>query len=222
VVSARFQFNRRSCRLCSIPGGVNARLEYSRSGVGSVPRSSRSRAKNWTQLSLPLSNVLTIRLVDGIRDGECFVVDGRHCARYLSSKGAGSTSVRTVFGTVRLPNPRWNQCDCQSTGKGSFRPLQGWLCGQTTPELLYLEVRWASLIPYGGVARLLEDVLPVVYTKRDDDPKPRIRNCRANRNGPGRGETRVLRWLRARLGSTAASGRADDRWHRWRLCPSGP
>jgi hypothetical protein len=87
----------------------------------------------------------------------------RHCARHLSSKGAGSTSVRTVFGTVRLPNPRWNQCDCQSTGKGSFRPLQGRLCGQTTPELLYLEVRWASLIPYGGVARLLEDVLPVAY-----------------------------------------------------------
>ena len=47
----------------------------------------------------------------------------RHCARHLSSKGAGSTSVRTMFGTVRLPNPRWNQCDCQSTGKGSFRPL---------------------------------------------------------------------------------------------------
>ena len=89
----------------------------------------------------------------------------RHCARHLSSKGAGSTSVRTVFGPVRLPNPRWNQCDCQSTGKGSFRPLQGWLCGQTTPELLYLEVRWASLIPYGGVARLLEDVLPVAYTQ---------------------------------------------------------
>ena len=34
----------------------------------------------------------------------------RHCGRHLSSKGAGSTSVRTVFGTVRLPNPRWNQC----------------------------------------------------------------------------------------------------------------
>ena len=28
-----------------------------------------------------------------------------------------------------------------------------------------LEVRWASLIPYGGVARLLEDVLPVAYTQ---------------------------------------------------------
>jgi hypothetical protein len=80
------------------------------------------------------------------RDRTC-----RHCARHLSSKGSGSTSVRTVFGTVRLPSPRWNQCDCQSTGKGTFRPLQGWLCGQTTPELLYLEVRWASLIPDRGM-----------------------------------------------------------------------
>ena len=40
-----------------------------------------------------------------------------------------------------------------------------WLCGQTSPELLYLEVRRASLIPYGGVARLLEDVLPAAYTQ---------------------------------------------------------
>jgi hypothetical protein len=31
----------------------------------------------------------------------------RHCARHLSSKGAGSTSVRTVFRTVRLPRPRF-------------------------------------------------------------------------------------------------------------------
>jgi hypothetical protein len=59
-----------------------------------------------------------------------------------------------------------------------------------------------------------------LYPKRDDDPKPRIRNRRANRSGPGRGETGVLRWLRARLGSTATAGRTDDRRYRWRLCPS--
>lgn len=38
------------------------------------------------------------------------------------------------------------------------------LRGQTSPELLYLELKWASLIPYGGVARLLEDVLPAAET----------------------------------------------------------
>ena len=59
--------------------------------------------------------------------------------------------------------PTLNQATVSRPGK-YFRPLQGWLCGQTTPEL-YLKVRWASLIPYGGVARLLEDVLPVAYTQ---------------------------------------------------------
>ena len=33
--------------------------------------------------------------------------------------------------------------------------------GQTTPELLYLETKWASLIPFGKVADLLLEVLPV-------------------------------------------------------------
>jgi hypothetical protein len=100
----------------------------------------------------------------------------RHCARHLSSKGAGSTSVRTVFGTVRLPSPRWNQCDCQSTGrKGTFRPLQGWLCGQTSPELLYLEVRAGfadSLRGRGSTAGGC--AAGSLYTKLDDDAKPQL------------------------------------------------
>ena len=101
----------------------------------------------------------------------------RQCARHLSSKGAGSTSVRTVFGTVRLPNPRWNQCDCQSTGKGTFRPLQGWLCGQTSPPAAVLgsAVGFADSLrgrgsTAGGCAA------GSLYTERDDDPKPRIKN----------------------------------------------
>ena len=82
------------------------------------------------------------------------------CGQQRSLKGDGLTSVHTVYGTVRLSNPRWRHCQCRS-GKGqSFRPLQSWLGGQTSPELLYLENKWASFIPYGGVARLLEDVLP--------------------------------------------------------------
>jgi hypothetical protein len=87
------------------------------------------------------------------------------CRRPFSSKSAGTTTVRTVYGTVRLPNPRWYRCACEpaDTPK-TFRPLQRWLRGTTSPELLYLESKWASLIPYGGVARLLGDVLPVSET----------------------------------------------------------
>jgi hypothetical protein len=36
-----------------------------------------------------------------------------------------------------------------------------WLQGRTTPELLYVETKLASLIPFGKVATLLKDVLPI-------------------------------------------------------------
>lgn len=83
-----------------------------------------------------------------------------HCGRQRSVKANGSIHVHTVYGTVHLSNPRWRHCDCQPLETKSFHPLQSWLRGQTSPELLYLENKWASLIPYGGVARLLAEVLP--------------------------------------------------------------
>ena len=39
--------------------------------------------------------------------------------------------------------------------------MRTWLNGQTSPEMLYLETKWASLIPFARVADLLKDVLPV-------------------------------------------------------------
>jgi hypothetical protein len=87
-----------------------------------------------------------------------------HCGQVLWSKESGSILVHTVYGTVQLPNPRWHSCECQPATTKTFRPLQSWLHGQTSPELLYLELKWASLIPYGGVAGLLEDVLPAAET----------------------------------------------------------
>ncbi len=86
------------------------------------------------------------------------------CGQQRSIKGNGSIPVHTVYGTVQLPNPRWRHCGCQPAESQSFRPLQNWLRGQTSPELLYLESKWAALIPYGGVAPLLQDVLPIADT----------------------------------------------------------
>ena len=87
----------------------------------------------------------------------------RHCpncrARY-TAKGGGRITVRTLFGTVQVANPRWNRCSCQPSGPKTFRPAAAWLRGTTSPELLYLETKWASLIPYAKVADLLREVLP--------------------------------------------------------------
>jgi hypothetical protein len=39
--------------------------------------------------------------------------------------------------------------------------MRTWLNGQTSPEMLYLETKWASLIPFARAADLLKEVLPV-------------------------------------------------------------
>jgi hypothetical protein len=83
------------------------------------------------------------------------------CGKRHTSKAQGSIKMKTVFGRVEVPNPRWHRCSCQSIGPSTFRPVASWLAGQTSPELLYLETKWASLIPYAKVAELLKDVLPI-------------------------------------------------------------
>lgn len=96
-----------------------------------------------------------------------YLAQHRHCAacgRKHRSKGQGRSIVHTIFGPVPVPNPRWQRCPCQESGPQTFRPTAQWLTGHTSPELLYVETKWASLIPYAKVADLLKDVLPVAPT----------------------------------------------------------
>ena len=86
------------------------------------------------------------------------------CGKPHLSKEPRRSTVNTVFGPVAVPNPRWHRCACQKTGPHTFRPTAQWLTGHTSPELLYLETKWASLIPYAKVVDLLKDVLPVMET----------------------------------------------------------
>src|ERR1700738_3119300 len=81
------------------------------------------------------------------------------CSRRDTRKDSGSTSVSALFGRVEVPNPRWNRCACQTEGPQTFRPMRTWLNGQTSPEMLYLETKWASLIPFARAAGLVEEVL---------------------------------------------------------------
>jgi len=83
------------------------------------------------------------------------------CGQRHTTKDTGNTPVKTVFGPIQVANPRWNRCSCQADGPQTFRPMKTWLQGPTTPEMLYLETRWASLIPFARVVDLLKDVLPV-------------------------------------------------------------
>ncbi len=84
-----------------------------------------------------------------------------HCGQRHTSKDSGHTPVKTLFGPMDVPNPRWNRCACQTDGPKTFRPTTAWLKGRTSPEMLYLETNWASLIPFAKVVGLLKQVLPV-------------------------------------------------------------
>jgi hypothetical protein len=83
-----------------------------------------------------------------------------NCGHHYTAKGGGTITVKTLFGAVEVANPRWNRCSCQQDGPKSFLPTAAWLHGTTSPELLYVENKWASLIPFAKVADLLQEVLP--------------------------------------------------------------
>jgi hypothetical protein len=84
-----------------------------------------------------------------------------HCGKPHTSKDSGNTPMKTLFGLINVPNPRWNRCACRTDSPKTFRPTRTWLNGQTRPEMLYLETKWASLIRFVRTADLLKEVLPV-------------------------------------------------------------
>lgn len=84
-----------------------------------------------------------------------------HCQRPRSNKDSGTSPFRTPFGKVELPNPRWHHCPCQPQPTKTFRPMADLLTEPISPELLYLESKWASLVSYGVTTKLLHEVLPV-------------------------------------------------------------
>ncbi len=83
------------------------------------------------------------------------------CGRARRHKDADTIVVRTLFGTLHLGSPRWWQCACQPQSPRTFSPLAARLPERTTPELLYLESKFAGLVSYGLSAKLLAETLPL-------------------------------------------------------------
>ena len=59
---------------------------------------------------------------------------------------------------------RLKSCPCQGATCGTFSPLTGLFTEHVSPEMLYLETKWASHVPFGVTVELLKDVLPVGIT----------------------------------------------------------
>ena len=87
--------------------------------------------------------------------------DCPECGQARHSKGHHDITIRTLFGNIELKSPRLEHCRCQPHAEKTFSPLQAILPEHTSPEMLYLEVKWSSLLPYEVGCDLLHDVLPV-------------------------------------------------------------
>jgi hypothetical protein len=123
------------------------------------------------QLGLTLAEAkqLLTRLQQHVvaQQASVFVTTRSHCEACgtpLQRKEETTRGLRTLFGTVLLTSPRLYHCRCQTRAITTFRPLTELLSASTTPELLFLETKWASLISYGLTARVLKDFLPLDET----------------------------------------------------------
>lgn len=83
------------------------------------------------------------------------------CGKQRRLKEQATAPFHTLFGVIEVPNPRWEQCGCQPQPTKTLRPLGQLLPERTSPELLYLETKWAALVSYEMTNRLLHEVLPL-------------------------------------------------------------
>jgi hypothetical protein len=84
-----------------------------------------------------------------------------HCGHERSCKGRHHIVFRTPFGKLRLESPRLYRCQCESDERASFSPLAELLQERSSPELVYLETKFAALVSYGLTVELLKEVLPI-------------------------------------------------------------
>src|SRR5580704_17145423 len=84
-----------------------------------------------------------------------------HCGHERPCKGRHHIVFRTPFGKLRLESPRLYHCQCESDGRTSFSPLAELLQERSSPELVYLETKFAALVSYGLTVELFKEVLPI-------------------------------------------------------------
>ncbi len=84
-----------------------------------------------------------------------------HCQKKRRTKGQHTIQYRTLFGIVAVRSPRVYRCHCEDAPTKTVSLLTDWLVEHNSPELQYIETKWASLMSYGLTVDLLKDILPV-------------------------------------------------------------
>jgi hypothetical protein len=83
----------------------------------------------------------------------------RGCA--LAGKGHYGATFRSVFGDVPVRVRRLIGCPCQHSGEAKSFAALNLEAATVAPELAYVTARYAALAPFGKVAALLSELLPI-------------------------------------------------------------
>jgi hypothetical protein len=95
------------------------------------------------------------------------------CGRRLASKGHSPVTFRSLFGDVPVRVQRLLACPCQSQGGAKSFTALDFSHDAVAPELAYVTARYAALAPFGKVAALLSELLPISGgAQRGHGPKP--------------------------------------------------
>ena len=97
------------------------------------------------------------------RDYEIMIKPCPACALPRPVKGASGIVLRTLFGSMTIPTQRLYHCRCACAKRSSFSPIAALFPERSTPELVYLQTKWASLMSYGLTCDLLADILPLEH-----------------------------------------------------------
>jgi hypothetical protein len=88
------------------------------------------------------------------------------CGHRLASKGYSKARFRSLFGDVPVRIRRLVACPCQGEGAAkSVAVLDFGKGAAVAPEFAYVTARYAALAPFGKVAALLSELLPVSGTQ---------------------------------------------------------
>jgi len=83
------------------------------------------------------------------------------CGHVLASKGHYTATFRSLFGDVPVRVRRLLTCPCQGAGEARSFAAFDLEAATVAPELAYVTARYAALAPFGKVADLLSELLPV-------------------------------------------------------------
>jgi hypothetical protein len=83
------------------------------------------------------------------------------CGRVLASKGHYTATFRSLFGDVPIRVRRLITCPCQNGTEAKSIAAFAFEAATVAPELAYVTARYAALAPFGKVADLLSELLPI-------------------------------------------------------------